>query len=739
LSACGNYTSESVGEDTSATKANIVSNGGFAVQTGDYLYFINGKEDYTADNTYGSVVKGSIQRISKADLDAHNYKNTQTIVPLVTYSGNYDSGIYIYGDYIYYSTPSTDKNSSGVIQNQLLEFKRSKLDGSETMKSYFYQATSNSIAYRYVEVDDVVYLVYALSETLYESATTNIHSVNTETGVDTLLAYNVSDYVFDSEDLENPYIYYTMDVTNFLGSDNSISEGYNQVYRVKADTVTSPWTYDFSNVEDYDADTDPLYINLGDYVLDGIGIIENANGDDRLTQFNYAYQTNKTYEGVIDYHDYTYALSSYANGKLVLTRTENIGDDPTASVYAVEDKNITSDWDPVKANNTDNDKSIDLLLTVSDSVDYTFVSIGDTEKVVYVGDDGIMVGELKDGKLQNDYIVSDASSAEIVALRTEATSATESHLYAYYSGSKDSEEGYYRIAIDGSKTDYERNKLPATQNKTYSDVKLLDMSVTSDWYAPEFVNNQILFATATEGYSSYNYIMALDLSGTDGYIMTNAQLSDYNDKFDGVFDKISAYDDETNSDGTSAYENLSDALTYLFYTRDSGYLAELIQAYVDIDGQDEEYLYSKDSAQKYLDYANAAGDWEKYKSDSKQVNGETVYANSQDYYYSVVGQVIEDDADAILDGFKSSYMKDYPTNDSTWWDNLATWVKVIFIVGVSLGGLILIAGATILTIWLVKRHKAKKNGTTLARRKVAMDVAKDEDVYAQDTSDTDKE
>jgi hypothetical protein len=224
--------------------------------------------------------------------------------------------------------------------------------------------------------------------------------------------------------------------------------------------------------------------------------------------------------------------------------------------------------------------------------------------------------------------------------------------------------------------------------------------------------------------SDYNYIMALDLNGTDGYIMTNAQLSDYNEKFNAVADKIAAYDEELNADGTQAYENLTDALTYLYYTRDGGYLAELIKAYVDIEGQDEEYLYSKASAQIYKDFANAEGDWADYATDSKQINGETVYANSRDYYYSVLGKMTDDDADSMLEDYKSSYNMTAPTDDSTWWDGLSTAVKVIFIVGVSLGGLLLIAGIVILVLWLVKRSKKNTDEGDKKKVDVKMDVAK---------------
>ena len=77
--ACSSYTREGVGADTSADK--VSSNGGFVTETGDYVYFINGVAENTAVNTFGEVVKGSVQRISKSDLQDGNYGNTQTIVP----------------------------------------------------------------------------------------------------------------------------------------------------------------------------------------------------------------------------------------------------------------------------------------------------------------------------------------------------------------------------------------------------------------------------------------------------------------------------------------------------------------------------------------------------------------------------------------------------------------------------------------------------------------------------------
>ena len=60
---------------------NVTSNGGFVVGVGNYYYFINGVEQSTADNTYGTPVKGALQRILKSD--AEKGENTAETVEYV--------------------------------------------------------------------------------------------------------------------------------------------------------------------------------------------------------------------------------------------------------------------------------------------------------------------------------------------------------------------------------------------------------------------------------------------------------------------------------------------------------------------------------------------------------------------------------------------------------------------------------------------------------------------------------
>ena len=225
FAACNrDYTSDPLTPDT--TTGQVASNGGFVVETGDYIYFINGVEDYTADNTYGTPVKGSLMRIAKSDLAAGEYDAAETVVPALLVSQDYTSGFYIYGDRVYYATPTTARNPDGDVENSYIDFKSSALDGSSTMGGYYVRMSDNATVFRYVQDEDgTVYLLYV------DSANTEIHSYNTATGENVTLVAGYQSYVLNTDDLTDPDVYYTMSVVRNYGySEASPStESYQQV------------------------------------------------------------------------------------------------------------------------------------------------------------------------------------------------------------------------------------------------------------------------------------------------------------------------------------------------------------------------------------------------------------------------------------------------------------------------------------------------------------------------------
>lgn len=131
LAGCNeSYRAKAVETDTS--DATVTSNGGLAVRYGKYLYYINGYAGKDVDNTFGEVQKGAIARV---ELDAAGLpvKSTNTvIVPKNVYNTAATSGLYISGGYIYYSSPSIDKNSSGEAKTAEMWLMRTRLDGTDT-------------------------------------------------------------------------------------------------------------------------------------------------------------------------------------------------------------------------------------------------------------------------------------------------------------------------------------------------------------------------------------------------------------------------------------------------------------------------------------------------------------------------------------------------------------------------------------------------------------------------------
>ena len=111
----------------------VESNGGFAVAKGDYVYFINGVETHTSDNTYGDVQTGALVRIKRADLANPAEATPELVIPALFVAGDTTSGFYMYGDSVYYASPTTAKNKEGIVENTKLDFIKTSLNGEKSV------------------------------------------------------------------------------------------------------------------------------------------------------------------------------------------------------------------------------------------------------------------------------------------------------------------------------------------------------------------------------------------------------------------------------------------------------------------------------------------------------------------------------------------------------------------------------------------------------------------------------
>lgn len=186
-------------QDTSYT---VYSNGGGAVQYGNYIYFINGYSGYEdtdgKNNVWPNVVKGGLYRAelcgdrddknsgdfnikqnpaenvinkalefvtsSKTDVDEYNREidvvDVQLIAPKrIGTSGYKDGGIFIYDEWVYFASPNNEKNKAGVVQYNKTDFFRARLDGKDSEKIYTTQNDSADGAYAFYKYNGAVYLV----------------------------------------------------------------------------------------------------------------------------------------------------------------------------------------------------------------------------------------------------------------------------------------------------------------------------------------------------------------------------------------------------------------------------------------------------------------------------------------------------------------------------------------------------------------------------------------------------
>ena len=224
----------------------VKSNGAFVAETENYVYYINGAGDSTADNSFGAPVKGALVAAKKSDVkDGKESVEKCIVVPKLFVATDYNMGVFIKGDYVYYATPSTDKTSSGSVASGEIQFMKTKLDGTGSEK--LLKAGAISDQYRIFESGDAVYIA------VYDSANTRLLCYNTSdktqveiaktdektSGDESLNAYFFADAKFAADGVVvfTTTVYKEKYDENAAAKDSSYSratESYNKVYVYKA-------------------------------------------------------------------------------------------------------------------------------------------------------------------------------------------------------------------------------------------------------------------------------------------------------------------------------------------------------------------------------------------------------------------------------------------------------------------------------------------------------------------------
>ena len=669
----------------------VVSNGGFVVEKGDYVYFINGVETYTSDNTYGNVVKGALMRSKKADILAGDAE-AETVVPSLMVAADYTSGIYIYGERVYYATPNNVRNTEGMIEYDYLDFKSARLDGSD-VQSYF-RVADNATAYRFVQAgaDDAVYVLYADES--------DLRSYNTETGDDTLLAMNTTSYVFNAANVEDPVVYYTMNVTDDIDTDNPNQLKYTQVYRVSADATEAPYEYTFRQEYLDEHDGEAPYVNLGTLVLDGVGV----NGIDEkgnATQF-----TQDLAEGVqpLTPNGYTYTLQSYENDGLYFTRTEVTSTSTTGEdgwLYYLAAAELDADWNSVTGNAAEH---LDVVAqntenTASNAVFYIDERGG--HHYLYVKDAVINRADVgENGVATVQRIARNVSGATLMFL--DDTSDPD-YGYVYFNRTSGSGLSVERAVYTGSAADYSNLE----RDPNYQPVKLLDVQHASSWYEYEVIDGVVYYADTDSSYAnSLNYISAVNLNSENG-LMTNGEIEELTELYEEVVDYINEISDDN--------VTLSTALTVYFYSGSTQYFKDNIDFAVE-NGKEEDYLYDEETQKAFYAFADEGkeGDEELSFKDHR----------TRSSFITQLGKFSEADQEAY-DTYWTNKLEHYTVAETG--SGLPGWAWALIGVGIAL----VVTAAVLIPVFVI-RAKKKKAAQQPKKQLLAVDTTDDRsvDVYA---------
>ncbi len=209
-----------------ANSDSILGNGGLAVVKGDYLYFANAYYDYNSlkegENKYDfnntqklyGIYRVKLNQNGIVDLDKDGFPTgAELMVPQV--AGYSYSGLYIFGDYLYYTTPFTG-NKSGELVKGLITFERVNLNRTGHKVLHTMTTYSSSCKYNINYIDGSVYITIFDNDSnlvvVRDKGGDNVQTKTLSTKVENLCVFEQNSDVNTQLNSVNKYAYYTRKV-----------------------------------------------------------------------------------------------------------------------------------------------------------------------------------------------------------------------------------------------------------------------------------------------------------------------------------------------------------------------------------------------------------------------------------------------------------------------------------------------------------------------------------------------
>lgn len=439
LAACSKDTKATVTtkDDTIET---VSSNGGFLVETGDYVYFLNGEVSAAKYKT-GEITKGALVRVRKADIAAGNTADCDIIVSKLVVSDDKDAGIYLYGGYFYYAAPSTENDSKGEVKTEKILFFRTKADGSDTSKSIAGRDFDKSVDFRFVQSGDNVYLVVKDSSEIY---------VYDAIAREELFSYtdtksSVQEFIFSSDAGDAAAFFSIKPVNKFTypdeDDDNRQTENYYEVYALR-----------------FGADKAEVTKEL---VLDGIGTSVNGNTENKGVYLNGA----------------TFDLIRYTNGVLYYSVTSLDTTTSELKLYNYVEKANLTEANSLKYN----DKTTHVTMNYGDGVaDSAF---GDSSMILSVNE--ILYVNSDQGLMLYDYTMTGDGNKPYGATRILYNDQIKGATLDFIVREGADDYLYYHNGNVYYKVNY--TEIKDGKHTTAEAFRINTFDVNTSWYKPEVV------------------------------------------------------------------------------------------------------------------------------------------------------------------------------------------------------------------------------------------------------------
>ncbi len=587
-------------DDGSLQNGTVTSQYGFVNQVGNYIYFINGVENYQANNKYGKVIKGALMRLHVDTLQKN--AAAEMVIPELIVSADYKSGLVIHDGYIYYASPNTTKNLKGQIEKEYLNFKCAKLDGTGVRN--LARAMNNNTEYRFTIQNGKVYLIYL------DSGNKEMHSFDISAKRDTVLVRGYDSIILpEDQNVEAKYVYYTMQVVNPSASKNQKTYKrnskeykapqtftYRQLYRVEItgagiNTASEKGiTTESLRQEGFVAQDNSVleYCNQGELLYDGISSVDdktifNADRDTSAnnTNNNGLYGINFQLTRYLSKQNYSTGKDNGSDLGTLFFEIEylNAANANTRYVYAFNEKKYNEtektqhNFYPAKEKTTDinfgNTLTPVLLKSAGQSnsvlANAVVVTMGENQQgfayMMRSGSDSSssnsstgVLNTIQLNQVQTGKSITATGTTTQVLTETGVTSDSEVLFVQgnnlYYNANGSSGKKLYKVAFR------ENNN---TFLKEQEGIQFLEIEYKTDWYKPEVLSiggKEYLFFANASTYGE-DYVNVLDTTN----------LKQQNEDWKKIQDAFNNIDKMTNLQSFNAYRTTTLNLAkFYFYT-----------------------------------------------------------------------------------------------------------------------------------------------------------------------------